>query len=91
MNLDQNAIFQAYDPLRWTLFIADDDDNLIGNSSDDTTVSGMTISYFNVMPMKPTLGSDDYSKTRLEIQLQYKYRYCILYTDHFGFQKYLPS
>jgi hypothetical protein len=72
MTLAQNKVFQSYGTLNWTLFIVDDDDNLIAQTPDGTVVGGMTISYFNPMPMKPTLGSDDYSKTRLEIQLEYK-------------------
>jgi hypothetical protein len=71
MTLAQNAIFQGYGSTNWTLLIIDDDDNMIATTPDGTVVNGFTISYFNVMPMKPTLGSDDYSKTRLEVQLQY--------------------
>jgi hypothetical protein len=71
MTLAQNATFQTYNDTNWTLVLVDDDDNIIATSSDGTTVQGFTLSYFNVMPMKPTLGSDDYSKTRLEFQLQY--------------------
>lgn len=71
MTLSQNAIFQGYGTTNWTLLIVDDDDNIIGTTPDGVVVNGLTISYFNPMPMKPTLGSDDYSKTRLEIQLQY--------------------
>ena len=71
MTLAQNAVFQSYGSTNWTLLIVDDDDNIIGTTPDDIVVNGLTISYFNAMPMKPTLGSDDYSKTRLEIQLQY--------------------
>lgn len=71
MTLAQNAIFQTYGSTNWTLLIIDDDDNIIATTPDGTVVNGFTISYFNVMPMKPTLGADDYSKTRLEIQLQY--------------------
>lgn len=71
MTLSQNAIFQGYGTTNWTLLIIDDDDNIIGTTPDGTVVNGLTISYFDPMPMKPTLGSDDYSKTRLEIKLQY--------------------
>lgn len=72
MTLAQNAVFQTYGDTNWTLLIIDDDDNIIGTTSDGTTVNGFTISYFNVMPMMPTLGAGDHSKTRLEIQLRYK-------------------
>jgi hypothetical protein len=71
MTLAQNKVFQTYGVANWKLLIIDDDDNLIGTTPDGTVVNGFTISYFNVMPMKPALGADDYSKTQLEIQLQY--------------------
>jgi len=71
MTLTQNAVFQGYGAVNWTILLIDDDDNIVGTTPDGIVVNGLTISYFNAMPMKPTLGSDDYSKTRLEIQLQY--------------------
>lgn len=71
MTLAQNATFQGYGTINWKVIIIDDDDNMWATSSDATTINGFTLSQFNPMPMKPTLGSGDYSKTRLEIQLQY--------------------
>jgi len=73
MNLtpDQNKNIQDYDQAAWTIIYTDDDDNLIAKTPDDIVVGGMEISYLNVMPMKLTLSSDDYSKTRVEFQLKY--------------------
>lgn len=71
MTLSQNANAQDLDSATWTIIVADDDDNLIGTTPDGTVVGGLDLSYLDVMDMQPTGGTDDYSKTRIEIQLKY--------------------
>lgn len=68
---DQNRILQSYNFNVKRGYLMDDLGNRLGTSVDGTTVTGLTVSYFNVMPMELPLSADGSAWSSIEVQFEF--------------------
>jgi len=69
---DANRILQSYDKKINKLYLMDGQATRIGTlASDGTSIEGLTVSYFHVMPMDLPVAADGSAWSKVEIQLKY--------------------
>ena len=72
MSPDQNRLLQVYDNRVSKLYLMDGKGNRLGTvASDGTSIEGLTVDYFHVMPMELPVAADGTAWSKVEIQLKY--------------------
>lgn len=72
MSPDQNRILQSYNNKVEKLYLMDGKGNRLGTEgSDGTSVTGLTVEYFHIMPMDLPVAADGTAWSKVEVQLKY--------------------